>query len=85
MNETVYRSFFKAISYRLLSTMITSVIILGVTGEGRIAVAVGVADSIIKIFTYYAHERAWTFIGFGTREISSEKFALNVPITETQE
>jgi uncharacterized membrane protein len=29
------------------------------------ALSIGVVDSLIKIFVYYAHERAWTAIPFG--------------------
>ena len=42
--ETSYRSFSKAISYRVLSTIITAGIVFGVTGKGELAFAVAGFD-----------------------------------------
>jgi len=63
--ETSYRSLLKAISYRVLSTIITGGIVFGVTGKGDLALAVAGFDTLIKIFSYYMHERAWAFVRFG--------------------
>ncbi|MCC6327678.1 MAG: DUF2061 domain-containing protein [Acidobacteria bacterium] len=66
--ETSYRSFSKAISYRVLSTLITAGIVFGVTGKGELAFAVAGFDSLIKVLSYYLHERAWVFVRFGLVE-----------------
>ncbi len=63
--ETSYRSFSKAISYRVLSTIITAGIVFGVTGKGELAFAVAGFDSLIKVLSYYLHERVWVFVRFG--------------------
>jgi uncharacterized membrane protein len=75
--ETTYRSLLKAISYRLLSTIITGGIVFGVTGESGLAVAVAGFDSLVKIVSYYLHERAWTFIRFGFNEYPLRKFEVH--------
>lgn len=71
--ETSYRSFSKAISYRVLSTLITAGIVFGVTGKGELAFAVAGFDSLIKVLSYYLHERAWVFVRFGLVEGSSDE------------
>jgi uncharacterized membrane protein len=35
------------------------------TGRLDFAVTVGLADTFVKFFTYYAHERTWTRISYG--------------------
>lgn len=82
--ETVYRSFLKAMSYRLLSTTITSGIVFGVTGNGGLAVGVAIFDSSIKILSYYLHERAWAFIRFGLAENSLEEFEVYKTLTDSE-
>lgn len=59
MHETRVRSVAKAISWRLIALMITMGVVYGFTREQLVALEVGFADSMIKIFAYYAHERGW--------------------------
>jgi uncharacterized membrane protein len=35
------------------------------TGKAVLALAVGVADSLLKIFAFYVHERSWLSLGRG--------------------
>ena len=63
--DSPQRSLAKAISYRVLGTLITTGVVLMVTGEPVVAAGVGVADALIKTAAYYAHERAWERIEFG--------------------
>ena len=40
-------------------------ITLWLTGRIDFAISVGLADTFVKFFVYYLHERMWSKIGFG--------------------
>lgn len=60
------RSLFKAITYRITGTITTALIVLAVTGEFAIAMAVGLVEPLAKIVIYYVHERVWELVPHGT-------------------
>jgi len=55
----------KTLSYRVFSTLITMAVALTVTGDARLAAAIGLADTALKFGAYYAHERVWHRIPLG--------------------
>lgn len=63
--ESPKRSIAKTISWRVVATVITGVVTYFLTGRLDFAVTVGLADTFVKFFTYYAHERIWTRISYG--------------------
>ncbi len=63
--ETNARSIAKAVSYRLLGSSVTGLILFAVTGKGTISVIGGMADMVLKIAAYFIHERIWNHIDFG--------------------
>ena len=63
--ETRKRTIAKALSWRLLATTVTAVIVLIVTDEVRVAATVGILDTFIKLGVYYIHERSWLRIQYG--------------------
>lgn len=63
--ETRKRSLVKALTWRIVATIITMGVALALTGELRLAAAVGIIDTTIKFFSYYFHERMWEHIHFG--------------------
>ncbi len=63
--ETQKRSIAKTISWRIVATIITGVVTYILTGRLDFAVAVSLADTGVKFFTYYAHERMWARISYG--------------------
>ena len=63
--ETKKRSIAKTISWRIVATIITGVVTYLLTGRLDFAVTVGLADTGVKFFTYYTHERMWTRISYG--------------------
>ena len=63
--ETPKRSIAKTISWRVVATIITGGVTYALTGRFDFAVTVGLADTGVKFFTYYAHERIWTRISYG--------------------
>jgi len=66
--ETHKRSIAKAFSYRVLGTFYTCVIVLILTNELKLTLAIGVLDSVGKIIGYFVHERLWSKIKFGLKE-----------------
>ncbi len=57
--ESRLRSLLKAISYRIIGTVATASIALGVTGDATTAITIGAVEPIAKIVIYYVHERVW--------------------------
>ena len=55
----------KALSWRVIAFVITSSVVLLLTGRLDLAGEVGLADTLIKIGTFYGHERLWNRIQFG--------------------
>jgi uncharacterized membrane protein len=48
-----------------MATIITGIVTYVLTGRLDFAVTVGLADTLVKVFIYYAHERMWTRISYG--------------------
>jgi uncharacterized membrane protein len=63
--ESHKRSIAKTISWRVAATIITGVVTYFLTGRLDFAVTVGLADTFVKFFIYYAHERMWSRISYG--------------------
>lgn len=63
--ETQRRSIAKTISWRIVATIITGSVTFFLTGRLDFAVSIGLADTFLKLFTYYAHERMWGRIMYG--------------------
>lgn len=57
--ESRLRSFYKAVSYRIIGTITTAAVALYVTGDASAALAIGAVEPLAKIVIYYLHERAW--------------------------
>lgn len=63
--ETHTRSLAKAVSYRILGSAATALIVFGFTGRPAMSLGAGVADMVAKIGLYFLHERIWAHISFG--------------------
>jgi adenylylsulfate kinase len=63
--DTRRRSIAKTLSYRVLGTIITIMIVLVSTGRLQLAIGIGVLDMVLKIAAYFVHERIWNLIDFG--------------------
>lgn len=57
--ESRKRSITKALSWRIVAVCVTALTVYLFTGEVDLALEIGAADSAIKIFVYYGHERLW--------------------------
>jgi len=72
--DTSRRSLAKAISWRILATVITSVLVYVITGKGEFAATVGLADTSIKFVIYFGHERLWNRIDYGRQKKQPEYY-----------
>jgi uncharacterized membrane protein len=63
--ETHARSIVKAVSYRLLGSSVTGLILFAITGKGTLSLIGSAADMVLKIAAYFIHERIWDRIQFG--------------------
>lgn len=73
--ETTRRSVAKAISWRLIATIITSSLAFGLTGQWEFAATIGLADTTMKFFLYFGHERLWNRVAFG-RETKQPEYII---------
>lgn len=60
-----YRSFVKALSWRVTGTCDTILISWLITGHAKMAISIGFVELFTKIFLYYVHERIWNKLAFG--------------------
>lgn len=49
----------KAISWRLISIVITTLLAWLVTGNFAVGAVIGSIDAVIKLYVFYLHERVW--------------------------
>ena len=65
MTEGHLRSIVKAITWRILASATTFLIVYIILGNVYVACGVGFLDIIIKCVLYYLHERTWNGISWG--------------------
>jgi len=63
--ESHVRTIYKTLSWRVCATVITMVVTYLFTHEMDKAFLIGGVDTVIKLFAYYGHERAWLKVGVG--------------------
>ena len=67
--ETNLRTVIKTISWRLLATITTMILVYLFTEDIKKAVAIGILEVFLKLLFYYVHERGWNLINFGKKTI----------------
>ena len=68
-DDSAIRSVIKAVSWRILATVTTVLVIYALTDDGDLAMTVGYLEATLKIGLYYFHERIWNRLQVGTRKI----------------
>lgn len=63
--ETRRRSLVKALSWRILAAIITTLVVLAMTGRLEFAAKIGLIDTCVKLLIYFVHERVWNKINYG--------------------
>jgi len=67
--ETNRRSIVKGISWRVLATTTTIIIVYVFFGRLDLAIAAGMIETVLKVVLYWAHERAWFKIRWGKKRV----------------
>ncbi len=70
------RSIFKAFTWRVVATVITFTVSYVVTRKVELAAGISLSDTLIKVFSYYGHERAWEKINFGRKKVSPQDYSI---------
>ena len=65
MKEKHVRSVTKSISWRVLASLTTVMLVFGFTRSWVISIEVGFLEVAVKIVLYYLHERVWNIIDWG--------------------
>ena len=68
--EAKRRSALKTISWRVVATLTTTILVFIFTGKLSVAITVGSLEVVAKLLLYFFHERMWDKIRFGRREIN---------------
>ena len=71
-----YRSFVKALSWRVTGTIDTIVVSYFVTGQIKLALSIGVVELFTKVCLYYFHERLWNKIRLGRVETKPTSYEI---------
>jgi len=68
-SDTALRSLVKAVSWRIVGSLTTMLVVFVFTRRVDISLSVGVVDTLLKITLYFAHERGWNSLRWGTAAI----------------
>ncbi|MEM3577013.1 MAG: DUF2061 domain-containing protein [Candidatus Bathyarchaeia archaeon] len=64
--EKPIRSLVKAISWRIVATLTTILLVVIFSkGDWSLGGVVGMSELVLKTVVYYFHERVWNLLGFG--------------------
>jgi uncharacterized membrane protein len=63
--ETHKRSIVKSITFRIIATIITMLLVWIFTKDIVLSGSIGILEVILKLIAYYLHERAWSIISWG--------------------
>ena len=67
--ETNRRSIIKGISWRVVATTTTIIIVYVFFGRLDLAIVAGMIETVLKVGLYWAHERAWFKVTWGRKKI----------------
>ena len=67
--DSAIRSVIKTISWRILATATTVLVIYALTDDGDLAMTVGYLEATIELVLYYFHERIWNRVRVGMTKI----------------
>jgi adenylylsulfate kinase len=65
MRETHTRSIVKGITWRIIASATTMLVVFLMTGDLALVASVGFIDVTAKLFFYYLHERTWGKVHWG--------------------
>ncbi|NIW13117.1 MAG: DUF2061 domain-containing protein [Candidatus Thorarchaeota archaeon] len=65
--ENRMRSVLKSVSFRLIATLTTMVLVLVFTRDIIVSFEIGAIEFFGKFFLYYIHERLWNMLQLGRK------------------
>jgi adenylylsulfate kinase len=65
MHESHTRSILKGVTWRIIASGTTMIVVYVVTGDLGLVASVGLVDVLAKVFFYYLHERSWGRVKWG--------------------
>lgn len=65
--ETHLRSVVKGLSWRVIATLVTTIVVWFISGEISMALVAGAVDSIVKVGLFWGHERLWQTVNWGRK------------------
>lgn len=66
--ETNTRTIMKTVSWRIIATLTTMLLVYLFTGRITLALGIGVLEAVIKMIAYFFHERMWLKLRLGVHE-----------------
>jgi len=63
--EKPIRSLVKAVSWRIVATLTTILLVVIFSKDLALGTIVGITELIVKTVVYYVHERVWNYSNFG--------------------
>ena len=67
--ESHIRSIVKALTWRVIATLVTIFVAWIILGDVGHALEIGLLDTVIKLGAYYGHERVWDKIALGKKKV----------------
>lgn len=65
MADKFQRSLAKTISWRIVATTITMLLVYSVTKKITVSLGIGLIEVVVKMIAYYLHERSWNKVTWG--------------------
>ncbi len=69
--EKHVRTLTKSISWRIVATSTTMLLVFLVTGDLVISAGVAALELLVKTVVYYLHERIWNMSNFGREKLAA--------------
>jgi adenylylsulfate kinase len=66
--ESHVRSVMKAMSWRIVATLTTVLLVFIFTRSLEVSFGVGLLEFLFKIVVYYLHERVWNIVQYGRKK-----------------
>ena len=70
--ESSIRSVVKALVWRFIATLTTTILVFVFTDQLDLAITVGIGDALVKMVLYFAHERVWNRLEFGRQLVAPD-------------
>lgn len=75
MNESHIRSLVKAISWRIIGSLMTIMISYLIVDKMSYAIYIGIFEFIAKVIGFYLHERLWAKISLGIHPLNATQLS----------